>query len=155
MDKGFFAYLLVFVLLIVAAVAFSSVDQITPTIAQAKAEHAMGATTYQAAEQGVSLLLKLSLGAVVTGIAAAAFAEARKAYKTWQRNSRAKRWAGGPNAQWKGQKAPSVPKLTREDVMLLALSGRGVPADSLRPSPRRGMSRSQNEEEDVDLEMPL
>lgn len=153
MDKGFVAYMLVFVLLIVAAVAFSSVDQITPAIAQAEAEHAMGATTYQAAEQGVSLLLKLSLGAVVTGIAAAAFAEARKAYKTWQRNSRAKRWAGGPNAQWKGQ-PQALPKLKREDLMLLALSGR-VPADELRPSPRRGVNRAQGEEEDVELEMPL
>lgn len=155
MDKGFVAYLLVFVLLIAAAVAFSSVDQITPAAAQAKAEHALGATTYQTVEQGMSLLLKLTLGAVVTGIAAAAFAEARKAYKTWQRNSMRKRWQAGPNAQWKGQNGPQLPKLTREDVMLLALSGRGVPADSLRPSQRRGMSRVQNEEEDVDLEMPL
>lgn len=155
MDKGFFGYLLVFVLLIAAAVAFSSVDQITPTIAQAQAEHAVGTNVYATAEKGASLLLKLLMGATVTGVAAAVFAEARKAYRTWQRNSQAKRWAGGPNAQWKGQKAPSVPKLTREDVLLLALSGRGVPADSLRPSQRRGMSRVQNEEEDVDLEMPL
>lgn len=154
MDKGFAGYMLIFMLLIVAALAFSSVDQITPTIAQAQAEQAMGVNAYATVEKGASLLLKLTLGAVVTGIAAAAFAEARKAYKTWQRNSRAKRWAGGPNAQWKGQKSPSVPKLTREDVMLLALSGR-TPADSLRNSPRRGPMRARDEEEDVELEMPL
>lgn len=153
MDKGFFAYLLVFVLLIVAAVAFSSVDQITPAIAQAEAEHAMGATTYQTVEQGMSLLLKLSLGAVVTGIAAAAFAEFRKAYKTWQRNSRAKRWAGGPNAQWKGQ-PQALPKLRREDLMLLALSGR-MPPDAAQPGSRRGTMRAQGEEDEVELEMPL
>jgi hypothetical protein len=113
----------------------------------------MGATTYQTVEQGMSLLLKLSLGAVVTGIAAAAFAEAHKAYKTWQRNSMRKRWAGGPNAQWKGQ-PQALPKLRREDLMLLALSGR-MPADSLRPSPKRGVNRAQDEEEEVELEMPL
>lgn len=155
MDKGFVGYLLVFVLLIGAAVAFSSVDQITPTIAQANADLAVGANTVQAVEQGISLLLKLTLGAMVTGVAAAAFAEARKAYKAWQRNSQAKRWAGGPNAQWKGQRnQPAIPKLTREDVLLMALSGRRLD-EGQRFSPRRGMSRAQDEEEDVELEMPL
>lgn len=154
MDKGFAGYMLAFVVLIFAAIIFSSVDQITPTIAQAQAEQAMGVNAYATVEKGASLLLKLLVGATVTGVAAAAFAEARKAYKTWQRSSQTKRWAGGPNAQWKGQKSPSVPKLTREDVMLLALSGR-VPADSLRNSPRRGMKRAQDEEEDIELEMPL
>lgn len=154
MDKGFTGYLLVFVLLIVAAVAFSSVDQITPTIAQANADLAVGANTVQAVEQGMSLLLKLSLGAVVTGIAAAAFAETRKAYKTWQRNSMRKRWQAGPNAHWKGQNAPQLPKLTREDVLLMALSGRRLDAGQ-RYSPRRGVNRARDEEEDVELEMPI
>jgi len=153
MDRGFAAYMLVFVLLIVAAVAFSSVDQITPTIAQAQAEMAIGTNTVQVVEQGMSLLLKLSLGAVVTGIAAAVFAEARKAYKTWQRNSMRKRWAGGPNAQWKGQ-PQALPKLRREDLMLLALSGR-MPPDAVQPGSRRGMTRAQDAEEEVNLEMPL
>lgn len=152
MDKGFVGYLLIFILLIFVAMAFSSVDQITPTIAQAEVEMKAGTTTVQAVEHGVSLLLKLTLGAVVTGIAAAAFAEARKAYKTWQRNSRARRWASGPNAQWK-QTGPSVPKLTREDVLLLALTGK-MPADGLRPSLRRGMMRARDEDDDVELEMP-
>lgn len=158
MDKGFAAYLLVFVLLIVLAVGFSSMDGITPTVAQAQAEMAVGTSTVQAVETGASWLLKLTLGAAVTGVAAAAFAEARKAYKTWQRNSKRKRWQAGPNAQWKH--TPQVPKLTREDVMLLALSGR-TPADGLRTSPRRGMiprdgiNRAREEEEDVELEMPL
>lgn len=151
MDKGLGVYLLVFVVLIAAALVFSSVDQITPTIAQANADLAVGANTVKAVEQGMSLLLKLSLGAVVTGIAAAAFTEARKAYKTWQRNSRAKRWVSGPNAQWKGQ-PQALPKLRREDLMLLALSGRMSP-DALQTSPRRGMSRAQDDEE-VELEMP-
>lgn len=153
MDKGFIAYMLVFVLLIGAAVTFSSMDQITPTIAQAQAEHALGSTTYQSVEKGASLLLKLTLGAVVTGIAAAAFAEARKAYKMWQRNSRAKRWASGPNAQWRNQQQ-ALPKLRREDLMLLALSGR-IPADGLRSNLRRGVNRAQEEEVETRLEMPL
>lgn len=153
MDKGFIVYLLAFVLLIGAAVAFSSLDQITPTIAQAEAEHALGATTYQAVEQGASLLVKLLIGGVVAGVAGAAFAEARKAYKTWQMNSRRKRWTSGPNAQWKGQSS-SMPKLTREDVMLLALSGR-TPADMLKNSPRRGVIRARDEGEEAELEMPL
>jgi hypothetical protein len=154
MDKGFITYMLIFLLLISAAVTLSSIDQITPTIAQAQAEMTIGTSTVQVVEKGMSLLLKLMLGAVVAGVAGAAYAEARKAYKTWQRNSMRRRWVSGPNAQWRGQKAPSMPKLTREDILLMALAGR-TPADGLRPSPRRGMSRVQDDEEEVELEMPL
>lgn len=153
MDKGFVGYILIFLLLSAAAVAFAGVDQITPTIAQAQAEQAMGATTYQAVEGGASLLVKLLIGGVVAGVAGAAFAEFRKWYATWKRNSKRKRWQGGPNAQWKGQ-SPSMPKLTRDDLMLLALSGQKLD-EGQRPSPRRGAIRAQDEEEDAELEMPL
>jgi citrate lyase gamma subunit len=153
-DKGFFVYMLVFALLIGAAVTFGNMDQITPTIAQAQAEMAIGTSTVQVAEKGASVLLKLLLGATITGVAAAAFGEARKAYKTWQRNSRRGRWTGGPNAQWRQQPQEALPKLRREDLMLLALTGK-LPANQSGASPRRGANRAQDEEEKVELEMPL
>ncbi|MDL1909728.1 hypothetical protein FBQ81_03390 [Chloroflexi bacterium CFX6] len=151
MDKGFVSYVLVFTLLMAAAVAFSNVDGITPAIAHAEADLAVGTTTVQAVEQGASWLLKLTVGAVVTGIAAAAFTEFRRAYKTWQRNSKRKRWQAGPNAQWK--QGEQLPKLRREDLLLLALSGR-MPAEDVRNSPRRGMIRARDEEKEAELEMP-
>ena len=152
MDKNFIGFMLVFALVIAASLAFANTDQITPVVAEAQADAAIGAPTVQVVEQGASLILKLLVGATVAGIAAAVFAEVRKAYKTWQRNSLRKRWTTGPNAQWRQQQP--MPKLRREDLMLLALSGR-LPADSLRTSPRRGSMRVQDEEQDIDLEMPL
>lgn len=153
MNKEFFGFILVFVLLSAAAVTFGNLDQITPNVAQAQAEMAVGEPAVQVISQGASMLVKWLLGAVVAGVAAAVFSEARKAYKTWQRNSRVRRWASGPNAQWK-QPQSQLPKLRREDLMLLALSGR-LPADAVQAGPRRGTTRARDEEEEVELEMPL
>lgn len=145
MNKGFIGYLVVFVLLIAAALVFSSFDQITPNVAQAQAEMAVGTPAVQAITKGASWLVKLLIGGTVAGVAAAVYAEARKAYKAWQRNSRVKRWQSGPNARWQGQ--PQTPKLRREDLMLLALSGK-LPADNLRVSPKLGQMRVSDEDND-------
>jgi hypothetical protein len=61
------------------------------------------------------------LGAIGTGIGIALFGEARKSYRLWQRQSQAGRWQPGPNAQWR---QPAAPKLSKQDMLLLALSGR-------------------------------
>lgn len=149
MDKGLIVYLLVFLLLIGAGLAFANTDQITPTVAEAQ----VGSGTMAVVSEGLSLLGKLLLGGAAAGVAGAVFTEARKAYKTWQRNSRAKRWISGPNARWQGQQT-QTPKLRREDLMLLALAGRNPP-EAGRNSQRRGPMRVSDDEKDVELEMPL
>jgi hypothetical protein len=153
MDRNnisFIGFILIFLLLIAAALAFANTDQITPAVAQAEAEITVGANTVQVVQKSASFILKLFVGASAAGVAAAAFAEAHKAYKMWKRNSLKKRWVPGPNAQWK---QPQLPKLRREDLMLLALSGK-LPADNLRPNPKRGSIRVQDGEQNTDLEMP-
>jgi len=150
MNKGMLGYLLIFGLLIAASLVFANTDQITPTIAQAQAEISMGPGTVQAVKKGASWIMTLLTGATFAGIAAAVFSEVRKVYKTWMRNSQTRRWQGGPNAQFK-QSTPAQPKLRREDLMLLALSGR-VPPGMMRTSPRLGKMRAHVEDDDIDLE---
>jgi hypothetical protein len=135
-----------------AAVVFGNIDQITLNVAQAQAEMAVGTNTVQVIEKGAGWLVKLLIGGMVTGVAVAVYADVRKAIKTWQRNSRVRRWAAGPNAQWQPSQN-QLPKLRREDLMLLALTGR-MPSDNPRPSPTRGSMRVQDDEEEVNLEMP-
>ena len=154
MDRNnisFIGFILIFFLLIMAALTFANTDQITPAVAQAEAEMTVGANTVQAVQKSASFILKLLMGTSAAGIAAAVFAEARKAYKAWKRNSQRRRWTPGPNAQWKQQQ--QLPKLRREDLMLLALSGK-LPTESLRSSPRRGSMRVSDDEQETDLEMP-
>ena len=154
MDRNnisFIGFILIFFLLIMAALTFANTDQITPAVAQAEAEMTVGANTTQVIQKSASFILKLLMGASAAGVAAAVFAEARKAYKAWKRNSQTRRWTPGPNAQWKQQQ--QLPKLRREDLMLLALSGK-LPTESLRSSPRRGSMRVSDDEQETDLEMP-
>jgi hypothetical protein len=143
-------FILMFVLLIAASLVFANTDQITPTIAEAQAGMSIGAGPVQVIEKGASLMLKLLAGATFAGIAAAVFSEARKFYKTWMRNSRTKRWQAGPNAQFK-QTTPAGPKLTHNDLMLLALSGR-IPPGQLQTNSRIGKIRAQSNDDDIDLE---
>ncbi|RJP51160.1 MAG: hypothetical protein C4583_09225 [Anaerolineaceae bacterium] len=147
--KGLIVFIAVFVLLAVAGIGLSKVDEITPIVAEAQAGAAIGTGTVLALEQGVSILLKLLIGAVVTGVAAAVFTEARKAYALWKRNARTGRWQGGPNAKWQ-TKAPAEPKLRREDLMLLALSGQ-YPAEKLAGRPRVSRMRTESDEEALDI----
>lgn len=149
MDRGFVGFILVFLVLIFAAVTFSSTDQITPTVAEAQ----VGSGTMAVVSEGFSLLGKLLLGGAAAGVAGAVFTEARRAYKTWQRNSRTKRWMPGPNARWQGPQT-QMPKLRREDLMLLALAGRNPP-EAGRTRQRGGPMRVSDDEKDVELEMPL
>lgn len=151
MDKGLLSFLLVFVALIGASLAFANTDQITPAVAQAQAEIAVGPSAVQALEQSVSWVAKFMLAGFFAGIAAAVFAEARKAYKAWKRNSQARRWQAGPNAQWK-QPTEAGSRLTRNDLLLLALSGR-YPADQLRTSLRPGVKRTaSSDDNDIPME---
>jgi hypothetical protein len=150
MDKGLFFYLMIFAALIGAGLYQANSDEITPAIVQAQAEMTIGVAPVQVIEKGASLLLKLLAGATFAGIAAAVFSEFKKFYKTWQRNATLKRWQGGPNAQWKGPEQ-SQPKLRREDLMLLALSGR-MPVEGVRNNPRPGVKRLPVEDDDIDLE---
>jgi hypothetical protein len=149
MNKEMIGFLLVFVLLIGASVYMGNADMIAPTVAQAQAGLVIGETPVQVIKAGASWVVKLLLGAVFTGIAAAAFTEIRKAYKVWKRNGTMRRWQAGPNAQWQ-QQAPRTPSLTRADLFTMLLAGR-LPENN-RIKPQLGTMRTADEEEEFGLE---
>ena len=148
-EKGLIVFVIVFFLLAAAGWSIANMNQITPIVAEAQAGAAIGGTTVIALEKGASLLLKLLVGAIVTGFAAAVFTEARKAYALWKRSARAGRWTGGPNANF--QKQPAEPKLRREDLMLLALGGKYPVRTASRPT----VGRTRGEPSDDDLDTAL
>ncbi|MFZ5856750.1 MAG: hypothetical protein ACOYZ6_07965 [Chloroflexota bacterium] len=144
--KGLVGFLVVFALLIVAGIAISNVDGITPLVAEAQAGISIGTNAMLTLEKGAAILLKLLIGATVAGVTAAVFTEVRKAYSLWKRNARTGRWQAGPNANWQ-TKPPTEPKLRREDLMLLALTGR-YPVDKLAGRPRVGRMRNESADDD-------
>lgn len=124
--KGLLVFMLVFAVLAVAGIGIANQNQIMPTVAEAQAGAAIGTKSVMALEKGASLFLKLLAGSVVAGVTAAVFSEVRKAYSLWKRNARSGRWQSGPNANFqKTPKTPSEPRLTRQDLILLALGARG------------------------------
>jgi len=148
MDKTILLFLMVFIMLIGAAMYQGNADQITPNVAQAQADLSIGAAPVQVLEKGATWLLKIIGGAAFAGTAAAIFTELRKNYKLWQRNSQMKRWQPGPNAQWQPQQ-PKVQSLTRMDQLLLALAGR-LPEN--RSTPKVVTTRPTMPDDDIDLE---
>lgn len=152
MDKGLMFFIVVFLALIGASVFQGNSETIAPTMAQAQADLAIGETPVQVITAGASWVVKLLLGAVFTGIAAACFTEIRKAYKVWKRNGTMKRWQAGPNAQWQ-QQPPRTPTLSKADLFTMLLAGR-LPENN-RIKPQLGMNRgtSSDEDESVWLEI--
>jgi hypothetical protein len=151
-NNGLFVFLLVFLLIAVAGIGLANQNQIMPAVAQAEASASIGTETFLAMEQGAALLLKLLVGATVAGVAAAAFRETRKAYNAWKKNAQTGRWQGGPNARWQttAPKTQSEPRLSRQDLMLLALSGR-YPAASGAPKLNLRKPRSEASDEELDV----
>lgn len=140
---------MVFVMLIGASVYQGNEDQITPNIARAQADMAIGTAPVQVLEKGASWLLKLIGGATFTGILAFVFTESRKIYQLWKRNSMMKRWQGGPNGQWQTAQ-PKELRLTPMEKMMLLLAGRQPENTRINPMP--GMSRPSTEEDGIELE---
>lgn len=151
-SRGLIAFILVFAVLAGAAIWIGNTDTITPVVAEAKAEVMVGAFAAEAVKQSLSLLAKLILGGITAGIAAAVFAEARKAYSLWKRNATRGRWAPGPNANY--QRETQAPKIRKEDLMFMALldkypAGAGL-AQRLRA--RRPVAQSDDGDE-LDIQL--
>jgi hypothetical protein len=111
-----------FLALIAAVNLLGSYDPITPAVPQAQTAMMIGGQATSWLGASLKWIFGLTLGAIGTGIGWAMFGEARKACRLWQRQAQAGRWNGGPNANW--QRQPSTPRLSKQDMLLLALSGR-------------------------------
>ena len=123
--KSLAPFAVVFVVLILAAWGYASYDPITPAVVQARAETAAGPVVVDVLDQGLSLLFKFISAAGFASVLAFVWGEMRKRNALWWRENTTRRWRGGPNAQF--QRQQSLPKLKREDLMLLALSGKRIP----------------------------
>jgi len=145
-SKGLFLFIGLFAALALAAILLGNLNEITPMAATAQTEIAVGPGASKALSQVVALIAKWLLGGIATGVAIAVYAEARKAYQAWKRQSYNRRWQGGPNAYWQ---QPREPRLSASDKFLLALSGR-VQAPASRQRANREMPVSRD---DLNVEM--
>jgi hypothetical protein len=108
--------------MIIVSFVFGNYDPITTAVPQAQTAMTIGTTATNWLETGMTWLVNLAIGSVCAGFGLAAFHEAHKAYKLWKRNAQAGRWQAGPNANYSRQ--TQSPKLSKQDMLLLALSGR-------------------------------
>ncbi len=122
-NPGMLIYVALFAGVIIASVALGGYDPITPAVPEAKAALLVGPQAAGWIGGGLNWLVGLVIGGVCTGFGVAAFREIYKAYSLWKRDATAGRWQSGPNANWQRPQAQGA-KLSRQDMLLLALSGR-------------------------------
>ena len=144
--------LIIFVLLIMAIVGVAFVlgnsNSITPVVAQGQMQMTLGHNTTSWINSVMSWIIKLALGGVFAGFGAALFNELCKAYSLWKRNAQAGHWQPGPNANW--QRPSSTSRLSKQDMLLLALSGR-LPQGE-RPSVQVSQE-DRHEENELDIRL--
>ncbi len=144
--------LIIFVLLIMAVVGIAFVlgdsDSITPVVVQGQMQMTLGHNATSWINSVMGWIIKLALGSVFAGFGVALFNELRKAYGLWKRNAQAGRWQPGPNANW--QRPSSTSRLSKQDMLLLALSGR-LPQGE-RPSVQVSQE-DRHEENELDIRL--
>jgi len=150
--KSLTPYFIAFVLLIIGAWILGTRDPIPSAVVQARVETSAGPVTMNVINQGMVLFLKWAGAASLAGILGAVFVEARKFYRHYwfSRNT------GRDIHMRPGNYQPrqSIPKLTREDIMLMMLGQKGsarLPRTYM-PSDLPPLRNSRQEESDeIDL----
>jgi hypothetical protein len=124
MNKGFVGFVIAISLLVMIAVVLGNSDPITPTIVEARSETSVGVTTMNVLNQGLAFLAKLLAGATIAGTLSFVWIQGGKLYRRWWSEKLTRRWKPGPNAQYQ-QQGSKLPRLTREDLMLMMLGNQG------------------------------
>ena len=150
MNKGFTGFVMAITLLVALAVVLGQADPITPAIVEARAETTVGVTTMDVLDQGLAFLARLLMGATIVGILTFVWVQGGKIYRRWWSEKLTRRWKPGPNAYYQ-QQGPKLPRLTREDLMLMMLGnqGHGPGARQARRIPR--MDQEADHEIDINL----
>ena len=148
-KQGFeiFMFVALFGILLAGAFVMGNYDPITLATSYSQAQLQLGNDLSAGIGTAASWIFKLILGATCTGFGIAAYSEISKTYKLWKRQANAGRWQGGPGANF--QKAPSSPRMNKQDLMLLALSGR------LPQNERPAITYQQPQAEDDDLRIEM
>lgn len=149
-DGGLVIFTVLIVVVIAVSVTLGSYDPMTPAIARGQAQLAIGDGWTTGISTAFGWIFKLAVGGIFTGFGIAAFREARKAYGLWKRTAQAGRWQGGPNANWQ-RSQPQGQKFTKQDMLLLALSGR-LPQSERTPSSMR-FAQDERGDDELDIEM--
>jgi len=153
--KSLMPYILTFAALIIVAVMLGNQDPITSAIVEARAETSIGVVTMDVANQGLAFLAKLLAGATIAGVLSFAWMEGGKWYRKHWREELTRRWTSrwkpGPNANFQ-QQGTRIPKLTREDVLLMALAGRDGRVPNMR-SMRVPRIADQKTDDEIELEL--
>lgn len=150
MNKGFVGFVIALTLLVVIAVMLGNSDPITPAIVQARSETSVGVVTMDVFDQGLAFITKLLMGATIAGVLSFIWVQGGKLYRRWWSEKLTRRWKPGPNAQFQ-QQGPKIPRLTREDIMLMMLGnqGRGPGIRQTRHVPQ--MDQEADREIDIHL----
>lgn len=146
-NSGLVLFAILFVLLIALSVTLGSYDTITPAVTHGQMSLSIGEGWTTGIGTALDWIFKLAVGGIFTGFGVAAFNEARKAYKLWKRSAQAGRWQAGPNANF--QRGQSAPKLNKQDMLLLALSGRLPQAER----PAISYQPAQQDDDDLGIEV--
>ena len=150
MNKGFIGYVVVILLLVVIAATLGNSDPITPAIVEARANTSIGVTTMDIFNQGLALIGKLIMGTTIAGALSFVWIQGGKIYRRWWSEKLTRRWKPGPNAQFQ-QQGPKLPRLTREDLMLMMLGNQGR-APGVR-KPRYGLRSDQEVDNELDIDL--
>ena len=150
MNKGFIGFVGAILLLVVIAVTLGSADPITPAIVEARANTSIGPTTMSIFSQGLALLGKLIMGATIAGALSFVWIQGGKVYRRWWSEKLTRRWKPGPNAQFQ-QQGPKLPKLTREDLMLMMLGNQARVPGIRKPRYVHRSDQEVDNELDIDL----
>jgi hypothetical protein len=150
MNKGFFAFVGVIVLIALFAVFLGNSDPITPAIVEARAETSVGVTKMSVLDQSLAFIMKLLTGATVAGVVSALLWHGNKLYRKWWISQQTRRWKPGPNANYQ-QQGPKMPRLTREDLMLMMLGNQGRATGNRHPPRVSRTDQEAGNEFDLDL----
>ena len=150
MNKGFVGFVAAITLLVVIAVTLGNSDPITPAIVEARSETSVGVVTMDVLDQSLAFITKLLTGAMIAGFLSFAWIQGGKLYRRWWSEKLTRRWKPGPNAQFQ-QQGPKIPRLTREDVMLMMLGNQGR-APGIRQT-RQVPRNNQEVDHEIDIHL--
>ena len=147
--KTLMPYVLALLLLIAAAVMLGNQDPITDAVVEARSQTSTGVVQMDVLSNAFALLFHITTGGIIAtalGWAVMNADKLGKMYRRWWSGKLTRRWEPGPNAHFQ-QQGPRAPRLTREDLLFMALAkGDGrIPNTRSMRMPRKALSESDQE----------
>jgi len=149
-------FVIVFAGLIALAMFLGSQDPITDAVVEARSQTSTGVVKMDVIRDAFALLFHITTGGIIAtalGWAVLNLGKLGKMYRHWWSGKLTRRWEPGPNANFQ-QQTPRAPKLTRDDLLIMALANRDGRISNLRsPRARRGTSSDQVAENEIEIDL--